>query len=376
MKNEKNIAIQFVKGFIILLIVFSTWSLLPAQEVKKYPLHPDVWAREFVDYTDDHLYIYPIGENEVLVYQPSRVDQYGEPVRDSKGNSVSLMDTLLFFQGTTIGLREAGEIRRKWGQDGLSKNGMHSCHILEDTSEYRHLPDGGVIKWVNEVASDYRNLQDGGTIRWVNKVVKKEGWRTDMGGRHNSRHTTYYNVVSVLERTDASGKTLWQRVYLYFHPWWGSQPEPSVEEDAYSFYFFKRGCLSLIDERRVFLYFSGTRTIYRLDTQGLPKTDDKRLVILDYSEYQKFVRGVLDKIDNAKVARDAFPNPTYGYCMIKGRLNDGTIAYLGDYDYTGEVLAKQFGFDLESKEVKKARHAMLKRELQRCAESYYKMLKE
>jgi hypothetical protein len=336
--------------------------LLPAQEVKKYPLHPDVWAREFVDYTDDHLYIYPIGENEVLLHQPSRVDQYGEPVRDAKGNLVSLMEDLLFFQGAVIGRREAWELLRKWGQDQLPKKEMYSCRRLEATSDYSHLPDGGAIRWVNEVVK-----RGGG---WL------EGWRTDMGGRHKSRHTTYYNDVSVLERTDASGRILWKRVYFYFHPWWGSQPEPSVEEDAYSFYFFKRGCLSLIDERRVFLHFSGTRTIYRLDTQGLLKTDDKKLIILDYSEYQNLVRGVLDKIDNAKVARDAFPNPTYGSCMIKGRLNDGTIAYLGDYDYTGEVLAKRFGFDLESKEVKRVRHVMLKRELQRCAEAYYEMLKE
>lgn len=180
----------------------------------------------------------------------------------------------------------------------------------------------------------------------------------------------------MLERIDASGKILWQKVYLYFHPWWGSQPEKSVEEDSYSFYYFKRGCLSLIDERRIFLYFSGTRTIYRLDNQGLPKTDDKKLIILDYSVYQKLVRDVLDKIDNAKIPSNVFPNPHYGSCMIKGRLPRGAIAYLGDYDYTGEVLAKRFGFDLESKEVKRVRQAMLGRELQLCAEAYYKMLKE
>lgn len=362
MKNEKNVAIQFVKGLIILLIVFSTWSLLPAQEVKKYPLYPDVWVREFVDYLGDRLYIYPIGENEVLVSQAGKFDQYGEPVRDAKRNSNRLMEKLLFFQGAVIGKKEAGELLRRWGQDWLPKQQYRSCDFMEGPYEYGPLPDGGAIKLSKEVVK-----RGGG---WL------EGWRTAPSGRNLSSHTIYYNDVSVLERRDANGKTLWQRVYLYFHPWWGSPPEPSVEEDTYSFYYFKRGCLSLIDERRVFLHFSGTRTIYRLDDQGLPKTNDKRLIILDYSEYQGLVRGVLDKIDNAKVPSNVFPNPHYGSCMIKGRLPKGAIAYLGDYDYTGEVLAKRFGFDLGSKEVKKVRDAILKPELQRCAEAYYKMLKE
>ena len=97
------------------------------------------------------------------------------------------------------------------------------------------------------------------------------------------------------------------------------------------------------------------RNIYRLDSQGFPKTDDKRLIVLEYSEYEELVRGVLDKIDNAKVARDVFPNPQYGTCTIKSWLPKSGIVYLGDYDYTGEVLAKRFGFDLESKEVKRVR---------------------
>ena len=361
----KNKTIPFVKGFILifLLVVFPTWSLLLGQEVKKYPLYPDIWIREFMDYLDDQfLFIYPIGENEVLVSQPSKVDQYGETVTDAKGNSISFMEKLLFFQGAVIGKREAGELLKKWGQDWLPKQRYQSCRSLDEEYKYGPLPDGGAIKLSNEV------VKKGGG--WL------EGWRTAPGGRHKSFHTTYYNDVSVLERTDASGKILWQRVYMYFHPWWGSQPDKSVNADAYSFYYFKRGCLSLIDERRIFLHFSGTRTIYRLDEQGLPKTDDKKLVILDYSEYQELVRNVLDKIDNAKVARDAFPNPHYGTCTIKSRLPKGGIVYLGDYDYTGELLAKRFGFDLESKEVKRVRNAMLEGELYRCAEAYYKMLKE
>ncbi|MBM3210810.1 hypothetical protein FJZ33_01220 [Candidatus Poribacteria bacterium] len=361
MKNRRIILLAKRFTLIFLLVVFSTWPLLPAQEVKKYPLYPDVWVREFVDYLDNLLNIYPIGENEVLVYQPSKVDQYGEPVRDAKGNSISVMKTLLFFQGTTIGLKETHELRKKWGVEGLPKERINSCNVGE--------------------TSEFKPLSDGGAIRWVKKVVKigerwEERWRTEPGGRHKSRHTTYYNDVSVFERTDANGKTLWQKVYLYFHPWWGSQPEPFVREDAYSFYYFKRGCLSIIDEKRLFLHFSGTRTIYRLDNQGLPKTNDRNLIILDFIEYQKLIKEILDKIDNAKVPSDVYPNPQYGYCMIKSRLKDGSIAYLGDYDYTGEVLAKLFGFDLGSKEVKKVRNAMLQIELQRCAEAYYKMLKE
>jgi len=99
---KKNKTIPFVKGFILifLLVVFPAWSLLLGQEVKKYPLYPDIWIREFMDYLDDQfLFIYPIGENEVLVSQPSKVDQYGETVTDAKGNSISLMEKLLFFSG-------------------------------------------------------------------------------------------------------------------------------------------------------------------------------------------------------------------------------------------------------------------------------------
>ena len=69
---KKNKTIPFVKGFILifLLVVFPTWPLLLGQEVRKYPLYPDIWIREFVDYMADRLYIYPIGENEVLISQP------------------------------------------------------------------------------------------------------------------------------------------------------------------------------------------------------------------------------------------------------------------------------------------------------------------
>ncbi len=262
---------------------------LSAQETSQLP---DVWVREFVDYADDRLHIAAIDEKEVLVWQSLKADENGEPVRDSQGDTVNLEKGLLFFQGAVVTPQEHGEIFMRLGNDLATIARTNSCRIMQ-----AHDAQRGSYS----TSAGYQRLSDGGALRWFNDIAKREGWRRDFGPWRTERHTTDYNYISALERTDPNGAVVWQRVYLYFHPWWSERTGSLVNDFTHCFFYFKRGCLALVDESRVFLSFGGTRKIYRLDSNGLPKTDDKRLVVVDQGEYMRLVREVIESIDEKRI---------------------------------------------------------------------------
>lgn len=193
-------------------------------------------------------------------------------------------------------------------------------------------------------------------------------------------HGRYYNRPIVLEKVDKDGKVLWQKVYLYFHPWWKrdlwiyDRTTSGACDEFYSFYYFKLGCLTVIDEPRMFLHFDGTKKIFRLPADGIPRTEDKNIVVMDYKEYREFVERIIMKIHNFRkgLKHNISINPC-GILIENRKPPLCTSKMIGDYDYIGEQLIKKFGLDYRSDLVKKvmAEH----KNLNKCVNNYRQMEK-
>ncbi len=306
---------------------------------KKYPPYPDVWEREFVGYIGDAGLTVPMQNGDVLV------KQYGEADANGAANFSAPSGYLSFFGNKRYRVKTYEDVEREYYIDKATYiNYMRKYEVPTQ--------DGGKIVWMSgALVSDFENMY-GGTRspypfkEYAGVYLDHNGYyRRDSLGITNS---LYYNVSYVLVRTDAAGKSLWRKAYLYFHPWWDNG---CTKHDCwYSSYFFKKGEINLVDEDRIFLHFGGTKTIFRIDPKdGNPKTTDKNLIAMDWPEYKNPLRGIIKK------ARWAAKNPldiSIDPCWIHepdihfNAKDKSTIE--GNYDYVGEQLAKRFGMDTES----------------------------
>jgi len=158
-------------------------------------------------------------------------------------------------------------------------------------------------------------------------------------------HTSYYNFkVPVLVKIDKYDKILWRKVFLYFYPWW-----ENIDGNVYNhygvshiFYYFKIGQITLIDRKRLFVYFNGPKGIFRMDTDGNPHINDGNFVAMDFSEYTRIIGQMIHNIDNNSPKHQAM-----GPC-IQSALEKSHGKLLADYDYTGENLARLLGFNTDS----------------------------
>jgi hypothetical protein len=365
--------IGFVKGFF-------------AQEVKKYPPYPDVWEREFMDYLGAPRFISAI-DGEIIVSQSIKVDRNGEIMRDKRGNFFGSGKPILFFENKVLSDFKKDIEPRVGGSEGWHRaNSLdyfgktHSTHFFNMSKDI-DFKEGSKIRCIRGMVTDDYGVYEtplnyqGKEINGVLLYQNEGGFKID-----DTPHGRYYNSPVVLEKVDKDGKVLWQKVYFYFHPWWkrdvwiyNRRIEGDCDE-SYSFYYFKLGRLAVIDEHRMFLYFDGTKKIFRLPADGNPSTQDKNIVVMDYKEYREMVEGIVRKIHYFKkgVERNIGINPC-GILIENRKPPLCTTKIIGDYDYIGKQLSKKLGMDYESDFVKKIMGEH--RNLDKCINNYRQMKK-
>ena len=371
MKRERKI----VPFIILILLAFVSCSF--AQE-KRYPPYPDVWERESVDYLGEPTFI-PATDGEVIIKQHVKVDKNGSVLRDKRGNTLKLNRFFLFFEIKTV-----DNFKREvdWRIDksatwdiGLNKDYfdlIHSCRSTNFSSKGIALSDGTKIRWIKGLVVD-RWSAYGEKGRFEKKEV--DDILIDYQYEYPvnfSSHITYYNKPIILEKVDKDGRVLWQKVYLYFHPWWGNKTPRFMEtkyDDFYSFYYFKLGCVATIDEDRMFLYFDGTKKIFRLGGDGNPRTEDKNLIVMDYKEYRPFIKQLISKVDNIN-DEERRKGKKGIQCRIQMK-ERGRFFTISDYDYLGEKIGRKLGISIDNKEVDKIMGEF--RGLDRCVNDYKRM---
>ena len=349
--KRNNISKILIVGCIFLLC-FSQVSF--AQE-KQYPPYPDVWERVFPDNIDqDGLKIAPNVNGDVVVDQLDRVDSNGDPVK--KGKSGSRNEALLFFEGKAVDRNAKqivkGETARKYTKQ------THSYGTSDFVSRDISPKDGGKIRWMKALVTDAHGQYDAGSTykrQVVDGVVLHQS-ESMVKTIDDSIHTVYYNRPTVLEKIDSDGRPVWQKVYLYFHPWWRTvyQKDEGEIDALLGFMYFKLGTLALLSEERMFVYFGGARKIFRLASDGNPKTQDKNLVVMEYNDYKQMAEGLIVKLDM--------------YKKTSPRL------VLTDYDYLGEQLAKKRGIDTNSPEVRGV--AIQHKDLAQDIDLYYREMEK
>jgi hypothetical protein len=357
---KKNKIVPIISITLMLLLV----SLTFGQGTKKYPPYPDVWEREFTDYLGNPSFI-PTTDGEVILSPGNKVDRNGEIMRDKSGNPLGVGKSLLFFENKVVSDFKKDIEPRVGGIEGWQRVGSldyvgktHSKH-LGNMSKDIDFKDGSKIRWIRGMVTDsygvyqaplnYQRKEINGVLLYQNEG----GFKID-----ETPHGRYYNRPILLEKVDKDGKVMWQKVYLYFHPWWKhdvwiyDRATEGACDDSYSFCYFKLGSWAVIDEGRMFLYFDGTKKIFRLPELGNPRTNDKNIVVMDYKEYRGFVERIIRGIHNYKkrMGRNISPCST---STGDGRKGPCDTQLIGDYDYIGEQLSKKFGMNWQSDLVKK-----------------------
>lgn len=382
--KKKIKAVPFINYIILILFLLSLppWSF--AQEEKKYPPYPDVWEREFTDYLGKPSFI-PATDGEVILSPGNKVDRNGEIMRDKSGTLLGVGKSFLFYENKVVSDFKKDIEPRVGGKEGWYKansldyfSKTHSKH-LSRISKDMDLKDGSKIRWISGLVTDgygmyqanvnYQRKEINGVFLYQGEALLKID---------DTPHGRYYNRPIVLEKVDKDGRVLWQKVYLYFHPWWKhdvwiyDRTTEGACEDFYSFYYFKLGNLAIIDEPRIFLYFDGMKKIFRLPEVGNPRTEDKNIVVMDYKEYREFVEGIIRKIHNYKKGMGR--NISISPCSTStgdGKPGPCDSQLIGDYDYIGEQLSKKFGMNCQSDLVKKIIRDH--KNLEECIDNYRRM---
>lgn len=360
---------------IFILLFLCSVSFSNAEEaVKKYPPYPDVWGRELADYIcDDGPSFTPTKSGEVIVGQFHKCDKNGEVIKDKKGKLVEIRDEFLFFEDKYIKYSDIDrEIENRGGRfDAMHLKDTHSAYVL--------FQDGSKIRWIvgmvtdkyyeqYDAPADYKRKEINGIL-----IYQDEFYKAD-----TTPHTKYYNNgLTILEKINRDGKILWQKIYLYFHPWWGNVIYKDMQDYTHPFHYFKKGNVAVIDGNRMFLYFGGAKKIFRIDEHGSPKTKDKNLIVMDYMEYKRFVEEIIVKINKFKSKSEVGKDKKniridVDPCIIESR-GKGGVFFIGDYDYLGERISKKFNINLEVPDVSKTINEH--KELGKCINNYKKMEK-
>jgi len=350
--------------FVTLCLMHSSFA-----EERQYPPYPDVWERVFIDNIDSEwIGFIPANNGDVIVRQSDRVDGNGNDIRDKKVNTVDLKDLILFFENRIVKNYRKDSRINKAGISHKLKKQTHSSGGSDFVSKDIPLKDGGKIRWIKGLVTDetgqYRRQGDykQKTIDGVLQYQYESDWTID-----DTSHTTYYNHPTVLEKTDKDGKVLWQKAYLYFHPWWMTRYWKGEDTYVHNFMYFKRGTLALLDEDRMFLYFGGARKIFRLTQDGNAVTEDKNLMVMNYRDYKDLVEEMIKKIDkyeNSRVRKNSGPS------FFIGNSSKYPLHKLGDYDYFGEQLCKKQALDIKSPNVIKV--IKEHREFSKVIDVYYR----
>jgi len=346
--------------FIALLCVSTSFLLLspaPAAGQHHESTHnskpSEVWYREFPNFTSD-LIFYPIEDNDVFVNQTFVSDKYGSPMKNSKRESIIDTKGLYFFKGDII-----DHYRKQPKYAKLSPIPYIQSYAVMHRSRASNLislDDGSKLRWIVGTAADagcwlgspaYDTKRPSGDFF---KSYKLYDILIDYKERYSNRgrvpvHTSYYNFhVPVLVKLDKYDKILWRKVFLYFYPWWENIKGLAYNPYGVShrFYYFKMGRITLIDERRLFVYFNGPKGIFRLDTDGNPHTNDSNFVVMDFSQYSEIIGQMIHNIENNSPRHQKL-----GPC-IQSTLKESQGKLLADYDYTGENLARLLGFNTDS----------------------------
>lgn len=384
-KRKRTVSFTSFTFILIILSLLVFISLSLGQEENKYPPYPDVWEREFTDYLGRSTF-FPATDGEVIIDQFLKVDRNGNVMRDKQGNLLSSVKPFLFFENKVVtDFKKEIEWRVGkgdwfWGKSSKFFGETHSKDLGLMSKEI-NLKDEDKVKWIRGIVTDGYGVYEKGLKyerREVNGVLlfQSEAFlKID-----DTPHGRYYNRPILLEKVDKDGEILWQKVYLYFHPWWKhdvwiyDRYTDGDCDDSYSFYYFKLGHWAVIDKDKIFLYFDGTKKIFRLPEDGNPRTEDKNIVVMDYKEYREMVEGIIKRIHNFRwgVGRNISINPC---CISIERRKPPlcTSKLIGDYDYIGEQLSKRFGMGYQSDLVKKIMGEH--RNLDKCINNYRQMEK-
>lgn len=277
----------------------------------KYPPYPNVWEREFAYSLNDPNFHKMVDgdivvDSRYLSYDNNRMRKDSEYKRKS----------LLFYKNKYIEEKKLSA-NINWNEEEYtsyeSSGGkeFEKCMLKTKDGERIYGDYRFIVKNENGFDS-FSNLYDTQEYREVAFVL--------------------YLKVPVLLKDDKDGKNILSKVYLYYLPRvrdsnFSHRNQYPKDEIYYSFMYFQRGEIAIIDEDNIFLIFRGSKKIIRLDKNGDTKSKDRNLVIFEYEEYKNNVLKYMD-YNSQNVWYEKYPTGKIG-------------KYLIDYDYTGEVLAKK-----------------------------------
>lgn len=342
-----NTRISLVRIFILSLVLFLSLFSAEQQANSKQEKQVDdsqVWMRDFfININPLTLMFLPIDKKETLIYEEmfsawdeSNLQDFDRG-RHTKGITIQNQDGLYFLSGERF--KHFDKVYSKYHDLIIdpaakisSRNPAYLYRKLKTGDEWTHfkLKNGDVIEsnvWETIPAN---STTDG----WLQIPQPVPG-----------ENAPFYSLV----KKNAKGKTIWEKVYLLFDPWWGFRKigRDTSFDDAFvnlygaAFYYFKPGNLAVIDENRIFLYFQGSRKIFRLDINGQPKTKDQDLLVVSLNDYKKLVR------DNKQ-----YIGEKSGTCIPENIINEHSHPDIVYYDGMGESIAKKLGLPVYSIQIK------------------------
>lgn len=339
----------------------------------------NVYERKFFDLLNDPYFV-PLGD-DIAVIQFYKADRNGEPIRKKRIGVVDLQGFFLFFANRHVSNPQDYSRAKQALADFHSKNRgyselTNSAHSSLLISKRVKCADQSTVNWVKALIyhapAGYNSAN--GPLEYRQDGILID-YRRFYPIESHYLPTTYYANPLVLDKVDKDGNVLWQKVYLYFDPWWAHEQERTLvtayDADTYSFYYYKIAEIAALSEDNIFVYFGGSPKIFRLDSKGIPHTADDRLIVMDYREYVDIVTELILKL-HAMKERSGI-NVDVEPCNIE-MSSKGKFYTIGGYDHIGESLSKVFIHS--SKYAHTIRRSMMEHKgISECMANYHSLSK-
>lgn len=341
----------------------------------------DVWEREFVCNFGPRSFdvsFKPTADNDVIIFQRSMFDTDGEKVLDENKKA------LLFFKNSVI--ENGNDVFSNIILKDEDRNSFES-YPRPSYSEGIKTKDGNNIKWIRGIASDgnvlfVKGKQDLSDMnpKLVDQILVGYDTFQYPEGYGSKIPFNYYNLPVVFSKTDKENHVASQKVYLYYDPYWKIDFSKADMVNGYVFMYFRMGNIVAIKEGKVFVYFNGLNKVFRIDNEGMPKTNDKKLVVADFKDYKNIFMNTMEhfNLDLNSLGQGVTVSPCNIYMDGNGsqipmdKINSTKISHiLLDYDYFGEQLAQKFSINTNDDDTNKLKSKF--NGLNYCIKNYKKL---